>query len=65
MYVLMYVFLYVHVEISLDLEDFSEMKKKKKKKKKVFDMDGMESALPVSCLVSCFTKLLYVFDNAL
>ncbi|XP_031567202.1 eukaryotic translation initiation factor 2 subunit 2-like [Actinia tenebrosa] len=33
-------------DVSLDLEDFSEMKKKKKKKKKVFDMDSLENSLP-------------------
>ncbi|KAK3741163.1 hypothetical protein QZH41_011831 [Actinostola sp. cb2023] len=32
-------------DISLNLDDFSDMKKKKKKKKKVFDMDGLDVAL--------------------
>ncbi|XP_001633638.3 eukaryotic translation initiation factor 2 subunit 2 [Nematostella vectensis] len=32
-------------EISMDSEDFSEMKKKKKKKKKPFDMEAMEEAI--------------------
>ncbi|KXJ24270.1 eukaryotic translation initiation factor 2 subunit 2 [Exaiptasia diaphana] len=32
-------------DISLDLDDFSDLKKKKKKKKKVFDMEGLDTAL--------------------